>query len=107
MQVLMDKLLNRKVRYGNIPIPIGRDTTKLAKAEGLSERQRKLARNVSYLATHFPGTQQNWQLMGHRHLGARVNYGGCLFCTTSPNEHHSAMVLKLSNCPGIVAMTPA
>ena len=93
MQVLMDKLWNGKVRYGNIQVSIGGDTTKLAKAEGLSERQRKLARNVSYLATHFPGTQQNRQLMGHRHRGARVN---CLFFTISPNEHHSATVLKLS-----------
>ena len=92
----MDTLWNGKVRYGNIQVPISGDTTKLAKAEGLSERQRKLARNVSYLATHFPGTQQNRQLMGHRHWGARVNYGDCLFFTISPNEHHSAMVLKLS-----------
>ena len=96
MQVLMDKLWNGKVRYGNIQVPISGDTTKLAKVEGLSERQRKLARNVSYLATHFPGTQQNRQLMGHCHWGARVNYGDCLFFTISPNEHHSAMVLKLS-----------
>ena len=34
--------------------------------------------------------------MGHRHWGARVNYGDCLFFTISPNEKHSALVLRLS-----------
>eukprot|EP00973_Karenia_brevis_P085298 11838158-Karenia_brevis.AAC.1 len=34
--------------------------------------------------------------MGHRQFGARVNYGDCLFFTISPNEQHSALVLRLS-----------
>ena len=34
--------------------------------------------------------------MGHRQFGARVVYGDCLFWTVSPNEQHSAMVLRLS-----------
>ena len=34
--------------------------------------------------------------MGHRQSGARVNYGDCLFSTISPNEQHSALVLRLS-----------
>ena len=34
--------------------------------------------------------------MGHRHWGARIQYGDCLFFTISPNEQHSALVLKLS-----------
>ena len=34
--------------------------------------------------------------MGHRQFGARVVYGDCLFITISPNEQHSALVLRLS-----------
>eukprot|EP00973_Karenia_brevis_P024385 3362856-Karenia_brevis.AAC.1 len=42
------------------------------------------------------GTQALRQIMGHRQFGARVNYGDCLFVTISPNEQHSARVLRLS-----------
>ena len=34
--------------------------------------------------------------MGHRQFGARVVYGDCIFLTVSPNEQHSALVLRLS-----------
>eukprot|EP00973_Karenia_brevis_P016145 2209654-Karenia_brevis.AAC.1 len=34
--------------------------------------------------------------MGHRQFGARVKYGDCAFFTISPNEQHSALVLRLS-----------
>eukprot|EP00973_Karenia_brevis_P082717 11466100-Karenia_brevis.AAC.1 len=33
--------------------------------------------------------------MGHRQFGARVNYGDCLLFTISPNDQHSALVLRL------------
>lgn len=36
------------------------------------------------------------QLMGHAQFGARVVYGDCIFFTISPNEQHSAFVLRLS-----------
>ena len=36
------------------------------------------------------------QLMGHAEFGARVVYGDCIFFTISPNEQHSALVLRLS-----------
>ena len=42
------------------------------------------------------GTQQVRQLMGHTQFGARVMYGDCIFYTLSPNEQHSAWVLRLS-----------
>ena len=47
-------------------------------------------------AQNLPGTQQLRQLMGHRQFGARVVYGDCLFFTISPDEQHSALVLRLS-----------
>ena len=34
--------------------------------------------------------------MGHAEFGARVVYGDCIFFTISPNEQHSALVLRLS-----------
>ena len=34
--------------------------------------------------------------MGHAEFGARVAYGDCIFFTISPNEQHSALVLRLS-----------
>ena len=36
------------------------------------------------------------RVMGHCQFGARVEYGDCLFLTVSPNEQHSALVLRLS-----------
>ena len=48
--------------------------------------------------------------MGHCHWGARVNYGDCLFFIISPNEKHSALVLRLSryrpNDPCVTEATP-
>jgi len=93
---LCDTLWNGHVRYGSIRVPLRGDTTRLALAEGLTAQERKLARNIAYRAEFFPGTQAVRQLMGHSLWGARVNYGDCLFFTISPNEKHSAWVLKLS-----------
>ena len=36
------------------------------------------------------------QLMGHAQFGARVVFGDCIFFTISPNEQHSALVMRLS-----------
>ena len=95
-KVLCDKLWNGCQRFGNIRVPINGDTTRLPYADGLTARQKRLAREIRYKAQHFPGTQGVRQVMGHCHWGARVNYGDCLFFTISPNEQHSALVLKLS-----------
>ena len=95
-KVLCDKLWNGCQRFGNIRIPIAGDTTRLPHAEGLTYTQKRLASEIRFKAQHSPGTQGLRQLMGHYHWGARVNYGDCLFFTISPNEQHSALVLKLS-----------
>ena len=76
--------------------PVGGDPAKLPFANDLSPLERKLARAQSFLARHMPGTQEVRQLMGHSQLGARVVYGDVLFFTISPNEQHSALVLRLS-----------
>ena len=77
-------------------MPIAGDTTRLPFATGLSPLERRMAYAQSFLARHLGGTQQVRQLMGHTQFGARVVYGDCVFFTISPNEQHSALVLRLS-----------
>ena len=95
-QKLCETLWTGKVRYGNIRVPLNGDTTRLALAEGLTVQERKLARMMAYKAQNMPGTGEVRLVMAHGHWGARVNFGDCLFFTISPNEKHSALVLKLS-----------
>ena len=66
--------------------PIAGNITMLPHASGLSNLQRKLARELVHLSGKLPGTQQLRRLMGHCQFGARVEYGDCLFLTVSPNE---------------------
>ena len=76
-------------------MPIAGDSTKLPFADGLTPLQRRMAWNVHFLCKNQPGGQQLRQQMGHAQFGARVVYGDCLFYTLSPNEQHSAWVLRL------------
>ena len=76
-------------------MPIAGDSTKLPFADGLTPLQRRMAWNVHFLCKNRPGGQQLRQQMGHAQFGARVVYGDCLFYTLSPNEQHSAWVLRL------------
>lgn len=77
-------------------VPIPGDTTRLPFATGLNAVEKRLAWAQHHIAKHMGGSQQLRQLMGHSEDGARVNYGDCLFMTISPNEQHSALVLRLS-----------
>ena len=77
-------------------MPIAGDTTRLPFANGLTPLERKMAWAQHFLAKHLGGTQQVRQLMGHTQFGARVTYGDCIFFMISPNEQHSALVLRLS-----------
>eukprot|EP00959_Pyramimonas_sp_CCMP1952_P116954 2444617-Pyramimonas_sp.AAC.1 len=107
---LYEVLHRGKIRYGNFRVPLNGDTSRLHLAEGLTKAERQLARRASFVAEHFAGTQQCRQLMGHRHFGARLQYGDCFFFTLSPNEKHSAWVLRLSrtrvNDPAIRCSDP-
>ena len=77
-------------------MPIAGDTTKLPYADGLSTHAKRMALNLHFLQMNRPGGQQLRQQMGHAVFGARVVYGDCIFYTLSPNEQHSAWVLRLS-----------
>ena len=93
---LYNHLHNGFVGTGLHRVPIAGDTTKLPYASGLSPLEKKLAWTQHFLAAQLPGSQQLRRGMGHRQFGARVVYGDCMFFTVSPNEHHSALVLRLS-----------
>ena len=95
-QELYRKLHAGFIGSGVTRIPIAGDTTKLHLAAGLTPLQKKLARTASFLAQNMQGSQQLRRLMGHSQWGARVVYGDCVFITISPNEQHSALVLRLS-----------
>jgi len=95
-QTLYHKLHHGFIGTGVHRVPIAGDTTKLPFALGLSPFERKLAFAHKILATKMGGTQALRQVMGHRQFGARVEYGDCIFATVSPNEQHSALVLRLS-----------
>ena len=96
LQELYWHLHNGFVGKGVHRVPIAGDTTRLPYAEGLTPKQRRLAHAHNFLAQHMPGTQSVRRLMGHTQFGARIVYGDCLFFTISPNEQHSALVLRLS-----------
>ena len=78
-------------RFQSLVIPVNCDLQM-----DLNPLERRLAWTQHFMAQHLPGTQQVRQLMGHAHFGARVVFGDCIFFTISPNEQHSALVLRLS-----------
>ena len=93
---LLHALHHGHIGSGIHNVPIAGDTTKLAYAHGLSPLVQRIARAQNSIATHLEGTQAGRQLMGRCQFGARVVYGDCLFMTISPDEQHSALVLRLS-----------
>ena len=76
-------------------MPVAGDTSKLPYAEGLDAFARSLARKVNFISETLPGNQIVRKMMGHCELGARIMYGDSIFITISPNEQHSALVLRL------------
>ena len=76
-------------------MPIAGDTSKLPYAEGLDTFARSLARKVNFISETLPGNQIVRKMMGHCEFGARIIYGDSIFITISPNEQHSALVLRL------------
>ena len=92
---LFHHLHNGHIQSGLHRIPIAGDTNKLPFAKGLTPLEKKMAFAQNFIAQQMAGTQQLRQLMGHTQFGARVLYGDCMFFTISPNEQHSALVLRL------------
>ena len=76
-------------------MPIAGDSSKLPYAEGLDAFTCSLARKVNFISETLPGNQIVRKMMGHCEFGARIMYGDSIFITISPNEQHSALVLRL------------
>ena len=93
---LYQQLWSGSFKSGSRRRAVAGDTTRLSRAEGLTPTQRALVRSLGYMSNHIPGTQQIRVLMGHALFGSRVVYGDPIFMTISPNEKHSALVLRLS-----------
>ena len=95
MQKLAKALDSGVVGRGVLKIPVAGDVTRLPFAEGLTDFERRLAREIVFKASTMPGTLPCRRLMGNCATGARVAYGEALFLTWSPNEQQSALVLRL------------
>ena len=95
MQKLAKALDSGVVGRGVLKIPVAGDVTRLPFAEGLTDFERRLAREIVFKASMMPGTLPCRRLMGNCATGARVAYGEALFLTWSPNEQQSALVLRL------------
>ena len=95
MQKLWETLEHGFVGTGLVRIPVAGDLNKLIYAHGLTANERKIAQQICFYAQNMPGNQTVRRLMGAAAQGARGVLGDILFCTWSPNEQQSAIVMKL------------
>ena len=95
MQKLAKALDSGVVGRGVLKIPVAGDVTRLPFAEGLTDFERRLAREIVSKASVMPGTLPCRRLMGNCATGARVAYGEALFLTWSPK--------RATVCAGVTA----
>ena len=62
----------------------------------LSEAERNLVKDLQFLSSTIPGTQQIRLDIGHALFGARVEFGDPLFVTISPSTRHSSFAIRVS-----------
>ena len=62
----------------------------------LSQAERNLVKDLQFLASTIPGTQQIRLDIGHALFGARVEFGDPLFVTISPSTRHSSFAIRVS-----------
>ena len=65
------KLWSGSFKSGNRRRAVAGDTTRLARAEGITPTERALVRSLGYMSSHIPGTQQIRVLMGHALFGTQ------------------------------------
>ena len=95
MQKLWETLEHGFVGTGLVRIPVAGDLNKLIYAQGLTANEKKIAQQICFYSQNMPGNQTVRRLMGAAAQGARGVLGEILFCTWSPNEQQSAIVMKL------------
>ena len=72
------------------------DFSKLPLAVGLSQMEKNLVKDLTFLQKKFAGTQEVRLMIGHALFGARIEFGDPLFITISPSSRHSGLCAKLS-----------
>ena len=93
---LYHKLANGHWWDGKKRRKINHDFSKLKYATDLSDLEKKLVRDLSFLSQKFADTQEVRLLMNHALFGARIEYGDPLFLTVSPSASHSGLCIRLS-----------
>ena len=93
---LYERLAKGYYLHGSRRLPINYDVSKLRYADKLSPMERNLIRDLEFLSSKLPGTQQIRLMIGHSLFGARVEYGDPLFLTISPSAKHSGMCIRMS-----------
>jgi hypothetical protein len=95
-EALYDKLKSGYWWDGRKRKRINHDVTKLQYALNLSNVERRLIKDMQFLSSTVPGTQQIRLQIGHALFGARVELGDPLFLTISPSSRHSGFTIKVS-----------
>jgi len=93
---LYKKLQSGKWFDGHKRRKINFDVSKLPYAVDLSVEEKRLVKDLTFLTSKLPGTQEIRLRMGHSLFGARVEFGDPLFITISPSARHSGMCIRLS-----------
>ena len=93
---LYERLAKGYYLHGSRRLPIKYDVSKLRYADKLTPMERNLIRDLEFLSSKLPGTQQIRLMIGHSLFGARVEYGDPLFLTISPSAKHSGMCIRMS-----------
>ena len=76
--------------------PIAGDTSKVYFADGTTQAEQRLLRNVEFVGGSIPGTQAIRRRMGRLGFSASIVYGSGIFITISPSERHNTLAIKLS-----------
>ena len=75
---------------------INGDTRMLPHAVGLTDRQRQIIRQYTFITESLAGTRQVRQRIGHLINSACIVYGLPVFGTLTPSERHSGLALRLT-----------
>ena len=76
--------------------PLNFDYHKVYHADGISQDETRLLRQLEILCASFSGTQHVRRRIGHGMFGYRATHGDGLFVTISPGRRHSSLTLRLA-----------
>ena len=74
---------------------VNKDFSKLRYADNLTQVEKNIIEDLSFLGQKFAGTQQIRLLMGHHLFGVAISHGTPLFWTISPNATQSGLTIRL------------